>query len=101
MKPTPARNISKLSYTELELELYQWQRLADYSDSSSLNFYLSAGRDRSLVSENDAQASSGKKIMTILGVIATLVLCGSALWCRSVEGTQSYEIDGSIRISSL
>ena len=30
--------------------------------------------------------------MTILGVTATLLLLGSALWCRSVEGSQSYPI---------
>ena len=101
MKPTPARNISQLSSIDPDIELSPRQRLADYSDSSSLNFYLSAGRDRSLVFDSDAKASSGKKIMTILGVIATLLLVGSALWCCSVEGTQSDEIDGSIRISSL
>ena len=62
MKPIPTRNISKLSSTEEpNIDLYQWQRLADYSDSSFSNFYLYAGSDRSLGSDFDAKASSGKK----------------------------------------
>ena len=64
------RNISQLSSTEPDLELSPRQRLADYSES--------------LVSDFDSEGpSSGKKIMTILGVTATLLLLGSALWCRS------------------
>ncbi len=93
MKPIPHAHISQLSSTDPDLDLYQWQRLADYSDSSFLNFYLYAGSDRSLGADFDTEGtSSGKKIMTILGVTATLLLLGSALWCGSVECNQSYPI---------
>ena len=88
MKPIPYRNISQLSSIDPDLDLYQWQRLADYSDSSFLNSYLYAGSDRSFDTEG---ASSGKKTMTILGVTATLLLLGSALWCPG-EFNQSYPI---------
>ena len=92
MKPTPHAHISQLSSTDPDLDLYQWQRLADYSDSSFLNFYLCFRSNQSLVSDFDEKKVSSGNIMTILGVIATLLLLGSALWCRSVEGNQSYLI---------
>ena len=92
MKHTPYRNISQLSSIDPDLDLYQWQRLADYSDSSFLNFYLYAGSDRSLVFDVDKKKASSRNIMTILGVTVTLLLLGSALWCRSVELNQSYPI---------
>ena len=78
-KVTQRAHLSQLSSTDPDLDLSPRQRLADYSES--------------LVSDFESECpSSGEKIMTILGVIATLLLLGSALWCRSVEGNQSYLI---------
>ena len=92
MKPIPHRNISELPSIDPDLEPYQWEKLADYSDSSFLNFYLYAGSDRSLGSDFDTTKTSSRNIMTILGVAASLVLLGSALWSHSVGCNQSYSI---------
>ena len=91
MKPTPHAHTSQLSSTDPDIDLYQWQRLADYSESSFFNFYLYAGSDRSLGADFDSEGASSRNIMTILGVTVTLLLLSSALWCRS-EFNQSYPI---------
>ena len=85
MKPIPHQNISQLSSVDPELESYRWEKLADYSESNLLNFYLYAGSNRSLASEFDTTNVSRGKSVTILGVVATLLLLGSAFWCRSIE----------------
>ena len=92
MKPIPRPSRSQLSSVDPDLDLYQWQKLADYSDSRFSNFYPYAGSNQSLVSEFDSESPSSRNIMIILGVTATLLLIGSALWCRSVELNQPYPI---------
>ena len=86
MKPTPDQNRSKLSSTEPDLDLCQWERLADYAtDRSFLNFYLYPGCDQRGSYDLRCYKNNSQKLMTILGVTASLLLIGSALWYRSVE----------------
>ncbi len=92
MKPIPHRNISQFSSVDPDLEPYQWAKLADYSDSSFLNFYFYAKSDRSLLSDFDTGRVASRNTIAILGVTAALFLLGSALWCRSVELHQPYPI---------
>ncbi len=91
MKPTSDGNISQLSSIDLEKEPILWEKLADYSDSSFSNFYLYFQRSGP---GSDQRKGSDRKIMTILGVTATLLQLGSALWCRSFELNQSSPILG-------
>ena len=92
MKPIPHRNISQLSSIDPDLELYQWQRLADYSDSSFSNFYLYSRSYQNSVSDFDKKKVFSGNIMTFLGFTATLLLLGSALWCRLSQFSQPYQI---------
>ncbi len=92
MKPTNNRHISPLSSSEPDLDLYQWQRLADYSDSSFWNFYFFCRGDQNSRSDFDKKKVFSRNLITILGLIATLLLLGSALWCRSVQLNQPYPI---------
>ncbi len=87
MNPKPNPHLSRLCSTEPDIDLSQWQRLADYLGGS---FSTVSGSEQSLRAKKVRQ-SLWQGIMALVG-ITTILLLGSALWYHSHQSYQSSRI---------